>query len=140
MPKVTYNSSTGLVQEAGTGIQFNELPFSPVQAITTTLSSVTTAGVYTVSASSGVLTTYLPNPSAIPAGMVVVRSTSPSAHVLTGSSGVVGVNIFAGAVGGPVAEGQKLTFPATTGASVALISDGRAYLIAATSGSFTIGA
>lgn len=147
MPKVTYDARRGLVQETGSGVSFttdsfvvSTLPSTTTQAITTTLSTITSPGVYTVTASVGTLTTYVPDPSSIPGGTVVVRSLSPSAHALTGSSTVAGVNIFAGAVGytGATIEGQKLTFPAITGASVALISDGRAYLLAATSGSMTI--
>ena len=147
MPRITFDSKRGLVQEAGSGVVFNtdtisftSLPTSTVQAITTTLSSITSPGVYTVTSSVGALTTYLPDPSTIPGGTVIIRSLSPSAHAFTGSSGVAGVNIFAGAVGytGAVTEGQKLTFPAITGASAALISDGRAYLLAATSGSMSI--
>jgi len=149
MPKVTYDSKRGLVQEAGSGVVFNSdsisfssLPSSTTQAITTTLSSITTPGVYTVTASAGVLTTFVPSPSSIPGGMIVVRSLSPSAHILTGSSADSAQNIFAGAAGfvGATTEGQRLTLAAATGASVSLVSDGRAYLLMAASGSVTIGA
>lgn len=138
MPKITYDSARGLVQESGTGVQFSELPFSPVQAISTTLSTITSPGVYTVTASAGTLTTYLPAPSSIPGGMITVRSLSPSAHALTGSSAVAGVNIFRGPPAtGATVTGQKFTFAATTGETVTLISNGLAYCVAAGSGSIT---
>jgi len=41
---------------------------------------------------------------------------------------------------GATTEGQRLTLAAATGASVSLVSDGRAYLLMAASGSVTIGA
>ena len=146
MPKVTYDSKKGLVQEKGTGVVFNSdsISFSTlpsvtsVQAITTTGTTLTSPGVYTVSGSSA-LVTKVPDPSSIPGGTVIVRAISAKAHALTGSANVAGINIFAGALAGPRSEGQKLTFAgAADGESVALISDGRAYLLAATSGSCTI--
>ena len=139
MPKLVYTTAKGLVQETGTGVQFDEMPFSTVQPITTTLSSITAPGVYTVTASAGALTTYLPAPSTIPGGVITVRSLSPSAHALTGSSAVAGVNIFRGppAVGSTVV-GQKFTFAATVGETVTLISNGLAYCVAAGSGSISI--
>jgi len=135
MPKVVYNSSQGLVQQAGSGIQFSELPFSPVQAITATGATIATPGVYTVSGASA-LTTTVPDPSSIPGGLVIVRAISNKAHILTGSSAVAGVNIFRSS---PLATanvtGQKITFAATVGETVTLISDGLAFCIAAGSGS-----
>lgn len=135
MPKVVYNSNQGLIQEAGSGIQFSELPFSPVQAITTTGTTITKPGVYTVSGATA-LTTTVPNPSSIPGGMVIVRAISNKAHILTGSAAVEGVNIFRSS---PLATanvtGQKITFAATVGETVTLISDGLAFCIAAGSGS-----
>jgi len=145
MPKVVYDAARGLVQETGSGVVFNSdsvvfssLPASTVQAITTTGATITAPGVYTVTASAGTLTTFVPNPSAIPGGMVIVRSLSPSAHALTGSSAVAGVNIFRSS---PLASanvvGQKFTFAATAGETVTLISDGLAFCVAAGSGSIT---
>jgi len=145
MPKVTYDSKKGLVQEKGTGVVFNadsisfsSLPATTVQSITTTGTTISSPGVYTVSGSSA-LVTKVPDPSSIPGGMLIVRAISAKAHALTGSASVAGTNIFAGALAGPRSEGQKLVFAgAVDGESVALISDGRAYLLAATSGSCTI--
>ena len=140
MPKVTYTSGKGLVQEAGAGFELESTPFTSVQPITTTLSSITSPGVYTVSGVSAALTTFVPNPSSIPGGIVVVRAVGTGrAHILTGSSGVAGVNIFAGMAGAtPNNLGQKITFPAATGASVSLISDGLSYCVMAASGTMTI--
>jgi hypothetical protein len=140
MPKVVYDAARGLVQETGAGIQFSEMPFSPVQAITTNESTISRPGVYTVSGTTA-LTTFLPNPNTIPGGSIVVRAISNKAHILTGSAGFGALNIFAGTVGGPVREGTRLTFPGVAeGESVALVSDGRVYLLAATSGSMAIAA
>jgi len=138
MPKVVYNESQGLIQQAGSGIQFETTPFSPVQAITTDSSTIGAPGVYTVSGASA-LTTFVPDPSSVPGGMVIVRAISNKAHILTGSANVAGVNIFAGRLGGPVREGTKLLFAGTAeGESVSLVSDGRAYLLTGMSGSCTI--
>lgn len=142
MPKVVYNSVQGLVQQAGSGVElnttslsFSSLPFSPIQAITTTGQTLTAPGVYTVSGASA-LTTTVPDPSSIPGGMVIVRAISNKAHVLTGSANVAGVNIFRSS---PLATanvvGQKFTFAATVGETVTLVSDGLAFCIAAGSGS-----
>ena len=137
MPKVTYTAARGLIQEAGSGISFSELPFSPVQAITATGTTITKPGVYTVSGASA-LTTTVPNPSSVPGGVVIVRAISDKAHILTGSSAVAGVNIFRSS---PLATanvtGQKITFAATVGETVTLISDGLAFCIAAGSGSIS---
>jgi len=142
MPKVVYTAEKGLVQETGTGISlttdslsFSALPFSPVQAITTTGTSIAAPGVYTVSGASA-LTTTLPTPASIPGGMIIVRAISDKAHILTGSAAVAGVNIFRSS---PLATanvtGQKFTFAAAVGETVTLVSDGLSFCIAAGSGS-----
>ncbi len=144
MPKVVYDSSRGLVQEAGSGISltsnsivFSSLPTSTVQEVTSN-SALTSPGVYTVTGGSPLLVT-VPDPSSVPGGTVIVRSLSAQAHALTGSSGVAGVNIFRSS---PLATanvvGQKFTFAATIGETVTLISDGLAFCVAAGSGSITI--
>jgi len=145
MPKIVYDAARGLVQETGSGVVFNSdsisfttLPTSAVQAITTTSQTISSAGVYTVSGTSA-LTTFVPDPSSIPGGNVIVRAISNKAHILTGSANVAGVNIFAGRLGGPVREGTMLTFAGVReGESVSLVSDGRVYLLTGMSGSCTI--
>jgi hypothetical protein len=144
MPKVVYDAARGLVQETGSGvvfttdsIVFSSLPTSAVQAITTNAATITAPGVYTV-AGAGVLTTFVPAPSSIPGGTVIVRSLSSHAHALTGSAAVAGLNIFRSS---PLVTanvvGQKFTFAATAGETVTLISDGLAFCVAAGSGSIT---
>ena len=144
MPKVTYDAARGLVQETGSGvvftsdsIVFSSLPTSAVQAITTDAATITAPGVYTVSG-AGALTTFVPAPSAIPGGTVIVRSLSNHAHALTGSAAVAGLNIFRSS---PLATanvvGQKLTLASAAGNTITLISDGLAFCIAAGSGSIT---
>ena len=140
MPKVSYNSSKGLVQEAGSGINFSSdsivfssLPTSAAQTVSTS-ATITTPGVYTLTASEGVLTAIMPLASAVPGGQFVFRSTSPSAHVLTGSQEAQGTKVFAGqpgiftAIGG---QGSRLTLPGVEGSSIALISDGKSFLLMA---------
>jgi hypothetical protein len=137
MPKVVYTAGKGLVQETGSGIQFDEMPFSPVQPVTTTGTAIRTPGVYTVTGGSP-LVVVVPAPSSIPGGTVIVRSLSAQAHALTGSSESAGINIFRSS---PMTTanitGQKFTFAATIGETVTLISDGRAYCVAAGSGSIS---
>jgi len=145
MPKVTYNSAKGLVQEAGSGISltsdaivFSSFPTSTVQAIAAS-AAVTAPGVYTLSGSAGAIGATLPVPSAVPGGMFVFRSTSAASHFLTGSAASAGVNIFAGMAGAtPSNVGQKLVFPAAIGSSVTLVSDGLSYCFSAASGTMTI--
>ena len=144
MPKVVYDAARGLVQETGSGvvfttdsIVFSSLPTSAVQAITTNGATITAPGVYTV-AGAGALTTFVPAPSDIPGGTVIVRSLSAHAHALTGSAAVAGLNIFRST---PLATanvvGQKLTLASAAGNTITLISDGLAFCIAAGSGSIT---
>lgn len=144
MPKVTYDAARGLVQETGSGvvfttdsIVFSSLPTSAVQAITADAATITAPGVYTVSG-AGALTTFVPAPSSIPGGTVIVRSLSAHAHALTGSAAVAGLNIFRSS---PLATanvvGQKLTLASAAGNTITLISDGLAFCIAAGSGSIT---
>ena len=145
MPKVVYDATRGLVQETGSGISLtsnsivlSSLPTSTVQAIAAA-ATVTSPGVYTLSGSAGAIGATLPVPSDVPGGVFVFRSTSASAHFLTGSASSAGVNIFAGMAGAtPANLGQKVTFPATIGSSVSLVSDGLSYCVMAASGSMTI--
>jgi len=144
MPKVTYDSKRGLVQETGTGVVFNadsinfsSLPVSTTQAITAN-STITSPGVYTVTGNPALLVT-LPDPSEVPGGTLVIRSLSANAHALTGSAAVAGVSIFRGPpLTGATVTGQKFTLDASIGETVTLISNGLAYCVAAGSGSITI--
>ncbi len=143
MPKLVYTPAKGLVQEAGTGISletdnvsFTSLPFTPVQAITTS-ATVTAPGVYTIAGTTTPVV--MPLASAHPGATFVFRSASNSAHFLTGSAEAVGTPVFVGQPGGtPGGVGSKLTFAATSGTSVVLVSDGRRFCITAGSGSISL--
>jgi hypothetical protein len=137
MPKVTYTSAKGLIQESGTGISFSELPYSPVQAKTAAF-TVSTPGVYTITAGGAVAVT-MPLASAFPGGTFVFRNGDAYANFLTGSAETAGTKVFAQYPGTGATQGAKLTLTAATGNSVAVISDGKNYIVAAASGSFTVG-
>lgn len=150
MPKITYDSTRGLVQETGSGVTFNSdsitftsMPKSTVQAVTSD-STVTSAGVYTISGSTGtgILTVILPLASAVPGAQLVFRSTSADPHILTGSQESSGTRVFAGIPGssaaGVSARGSRLTLASALGSSVSLVSDGNSFLVTGLSGSCTI--
>jgi len=148
MPKLTYDATRGLVQESGSGVVFNSdsitftsMPISSVQAIATS-ATVTSPGVYTVSGSAGVLSVVMPLASAVPGAQFVFRTLSADAHILTGSQETSGTKVFAGipgsSVAGVAAQGSRLTLPGVLGSSVALVSDGKSFLVAGLSGSCTI--
>lgn len=113
----------------GTSVERNNQNkgFYPFQVDSTqTFSSNTTllagdAGVNIVSSSGTVLTMSLPSASACPGAMWVFRAGSTQAHVLTGSH----ANSFV--ITG--AFGSKLTFGSTLSSSVALQSDGNAFIV-----------
>jgi|GEM_PF-3390134 len=150
MPKITYDSAKGLVQETGSGVTFNSdsitfssMPKSDVQAVTTS-STVTAAGVYTISGSTGtgILTVVMPLASAVPGAQFVFRTLSADAHILTGSQETAGTKVFAGipgsSVAGVAAQGSRLTLPGVLGSSAAFVSDGKSFLVTGLSGSCTI--
>lgn len=149
MPKVVINDLNGLFQESGSGLSVDSsvtisspvtmstLPKSTVVA-KTTAATIVNPGVYTIS-STGALTMTMPLAADVPGGLFVFRSTSAHAHVLTGSQEAGGTLVFAGMPGAtPANQGSALTLPAVVGSSVALISDGKSYLVTAASGSCTI--
>lgn len=143
MPKIKYTAEKGLVQESGSGVDFqadsvsfNSLPFSPVQAITTA-ATVTSPGAYTIAGTTTPVV--MPLAATFPGGTFVFRSASASAHYLTGSAESAGTAVFVGQQGAtPAGVGSKLTFAAATGTSVVLVSDGKNYCITAGSGSITL--
>jgi hypothetical protein len=90
--------------------------------------------------SASALSFVMPLASSVPGGIFVFRDISGHAHALTGSQETVGTKVFAGTLGAtPANSGAKLTFPAVANTSVALISDGKSFLVTATSGSITLG-
>ena len=150
MPKVTINDSKGLLVEAGNGFVVSSTPtftVTPIASLQTQTAATTIQpGVHAVSGSQGVITLTLPQASTVPGGVFIVRSNSPSAHVLTGSDpGFVGTrSIVAPLTGsvpyaGPQQVGSRLTFSAAAGNSVVLVCDGRNFLVTSQSGSFTYG-
>lgn len=149
MPKVVINDSRGLFQESGSGLSVDSsvsisspvimstLPKTTVSAKTSS-TTIVDPGVYTVS-STGALTMTMPLASDVPGGLFIFRSASAHAHVLTGSQEAGGTLVFAGMPGAtPANQGSALTLPAVVGSSVALISDGKNFLVTAASGSCTI--
>ncbi len=133
MPKLTYTAAKGLVQEAGSGISFESLPFTPVQTVGLTANvTITSPGVYVLSSSTGgAKSATLPAEAAFPGANFIFRVGSADAHT------VVATNI-AGRVGlAPTGDGTTLTFPATIGTSAVLVSDGLSYCLVAGSGSIT---
>ena len=147
MPKVTYDAARGLIQEAGSGIQFESNPFSPVQNITGNLAAdvaVGAPGIYRF-ASGFAHSASMPLASAYPGGVYVFRAGGNFVFALTGSAEAAGTTVFAGfpRADGTVAlngKGSKIALPAVSGGgtSVTLMSDGVNYVVLAASGSYTI--
>ena len=139
MPKVTITDAKGLVQTKGTGVQFQSMPYATVQTQNTSSGSITAPGVYTISSSiaAGPLETGMPAASLFPGGVFIFRNLSADANFLTGSAEASGTKVFKGVVTGSEAQsqGSKLAMFAGIGASVALVSDGKSYLVMANSGS-----
>lgn len=143
MAKVTFNDSVGMkIERDGNGVVFEgSMATSPkmdIQPITVA-TTLTVGGVYTVSGNSAVTVT-LPLASSVPGSTFIFRSTSAHAHVLTGSQETVGTKVFAGIPGavGVNGQGSSLALSSVQGSSVALVSDGRSFLLNAFSGSCTI--
>ena len=128
MPKVVYTSTKGLVQEAGSGITFESLPSSAVQAITAD-TTVSLPGIYTISGSA-IITVTMPPAATSPAGVYAFRNASVHAHVLTGSVTDAGVKMFCG-----TGTGTKITFLTPVGSGATMISDGRNFMVVGSSGS-----
>lgn len=148
MPKVVYTAAKGLVQQKGSGFEINSdslvlsaLPTSTVQAKTSN-PTITAPGVYTLSGTvASVITGTMPLASDVPGGIFIFRNLSATGNYLTGSAETSGTKVFKGVVTGSEAQtqGSKLTLYSGVGASVALVSDGKSFLVMASSGSLTIG-
>lgn len=145
MASVTINDTQGLVvNKDGSGLTVQSplsvanlptTPVSPKTAITTLVSP----GVYTMTAggNSGFV---MPLASSVPGGIFVVRNGDAYANILTGSQEAQGTKVFKGFVSGTMMaqeEGSKISLPNIVGASVALISDGKSFLVLASSGSLS---
>ncbi len=142
----------GIISEPGDGVDIEGgldrgmgfMPFTrSIQALSAdqTLTGAN-AGVLTLSSSNSTPRTItLPAASTVPGTMFTFRSLSADVHVLTGSD--PGVEVFAGQFGngvggGSVGNGSRLRLPAVIGSSVALMCDGRNYMVIGTSGTMTI--
>jgi hypothetical protein len=144
MPKVRISDSQGLVQEAGAGVVFEggaitfnqgSEPVNTINAITAT-GAVTKGGVFTVSGTTAVTVT-LPAAANVAGSKFIFRSLSQHAHLITGSSADAGsYNYFCDEVAD--ASGQRIALEGNIGSSVALISDGKNFMVFANSGSLTI--
>ncbi len=133
MPKLTYTVAQGLVQSAGEGVVFEQLPAAASVQNKTETVTLTTPGVYTFTAGA-VMTGTLPSPSTFPGALFIVRNGDAFANVLTGSAADAGLSVFKSA---PQASGGKLVLSAVTGASVSLVSDGRSFWVSAGSGTLS---
>ena len=139
MPKVVYTAARGLVQEAGSGLQLQTLPFSPVQTISTLANNTgSLPGVYEFTNTSDVSTLKMPLASQCPGGLYVFRNGTgvASANILTGSGEAAGTKVFTNAVDSQI--GSSLALNNIAGSSVALLSTGVSFLVLAASGSVTV--
>ena len=140
MPKVTYDAARGLIQEGGSGIQFESNPFSPVQNVTGNQNAADVAigapGVYRF-ASAFAHSASLPLASAYPGGMYVFRAGGAYAFALTGSAEAEGTKVFVlgNLTAASARNGSKLALQGVAGASVAVMSDGVNYIVMPGSGS-----
>ena len=137
MPKVTINTTNGLIQETGTGFILGSgaEPVHTVRALTAS-TTLTTGGVFTVSGSSA-LTITLPPASTVPGSRFVFRDISGKVHLLTGSSGDAGTyKYFCDEI--QDTNGQRLAFPGIENTSVAFVCDGKNFMVYAQSGSITL--
>ena len=132
-------------QAGSSGFSPYKLPNIKAKTSSVTLTPAE-AGVITVSGSSA-LTLVMPKADECPGAIFAIRTLSNHAHALTGSQETEGTRVFALlASGSSETKGSKLTFPvgglagATTGGgpSVALMSDGKNFLVLGASGAVAI--
>ena len=131
MPKIVYTSAQGLVQQAGSGVTFENFPAIGTTIALVTAQTASLPGIYTISGTAAANVT-LPQASVHPGGVFVFRSLSPYAHFITGSE-TAPKRVFNDGVN----AGSRLTLENVVGASVALQSDGVNYIVMAGSGSLT---
>ena len=148
--KVTLDATEGLVQTKVDDGSSDALPqgFSPHRLPVTTLSANTTlgasaGGVYSITSSTGgAKTVTLPAASAAAGMMLVFRSLSADAHVVTASQEVAKTKAIS--LVGPSGStssgtlGSRMTFPATAGSSAAMMCTGQGWLIIGASGSVDV--
>lgn len=133
--KVTITSEKGLVQDsAGSGFEVDQMPTSAVKAKTDSFTA-SVPGVYTITAGAAVTGT-LPAASSVPGGIFTFRNGDANANCLTGSAADAGASVFRFVTVAPTLGG-KFNLPASTGASVSLISNGLHYTVMAGSGTLS---
>ena len=140
MPKVTYDSARGLIQEAGAGVQLETLPYSSLQTVSTVENNTgSLPGVYNFTNTGGVTTLQMPLASAYPGGIYIFKNGDgvARANILTGSGETAGTKVFTNADYSKI--GSSLALNNIAGSSVALISTGVSFLVLASSGSVTVG-
>jgi hypothetical protein len=142
---VSTKDASGVVIEQN-GANSGFLPYGGAATSTQTANvtlTVANAGLTLLSASQGVLTATMPSCADAIGSMFVLRTTSPSAHVLTASSTDAGTRTFCVNPVAPitstyVAAGSKLVMANVAGSSVALFSDGVSWLVLSASGSVAL--
>lgn len=136
-------TSRGIIQESGEGLVIEtgtQQSSTGSATATATLTAQGMSGLVTLSGTAA-LTMTLPTASLCAGQVVCFRSLSAHAHVLTGSDSGIAVfsrQVFSGVLGAVAGTGGALTFPATVGTSIALMSDGRQYLMIGGSGTFVL--
>ena len=139
MPKVVYTEAKGLVQEAGSGVSLETLPFGSIQTVSTVANNTgSLPGVYEFTNTGGVSTLKMPLASACPGGLYIFRNGTgvARANVLTGSGEAAGTKVFTNAIDSQI--GSSLALNNIAGSSVALLSTGVSFLVLAASGSVTV--
>jgi hypothetical protein len=140
----------GIICEPGSGFDAGSLKVNGGVSVTAVQSNTKTAsftmtsadaGVLVMSATNGVLTGTMPAASTCAGLTFVVRSSSPSAHVLTASAG--DGNAFVEKWSNSVLDftgshGTKLVFPSVANSSVAMLCDGANWLVLGGSGSISL--
>jgi hypothetical protein len=129
----------GLIAYPGSGFDgaFTSVP-TQTKTASATLTAVET-GVTILSASQGALTLTLPTAAASAGLNYIIRSSSPSAHVVTSSQdagNVICVGL-AGTLNESGSNASSVTFPAVVNSSLVLLSDGANWCVLANSGSMT---
>lgn len=133
-------TDAGIIQEPGSGFEGS---ITHVSSATRTASATLTSGdvgVTVMSASQGVLTMTLPRASTSAGSIFVLKSASPSAHIITGSQDVgntIVTNIVGAYLNVSGVNASAATFPAVTNSSLALMSDGSSWILIGGSGSIT---
>ena len=137
MPKVTYTADKGLVQSAGSGVSLDNSPYLSKTTTVTTVPVTASLPGLTILGASSPNEVLMPLASSFPGGMYIFRSTTAQGHFLTCSAETAGTKAFVqgSALAAQAQNGSKLTLQAQIGASIAVVSDGKNYIVLPGSGS-----